>query len=72
MNAYRTGLSYGEYEEVMEKAGYRCQVCNARNPGIDQAKNGRVRGVLCLKCRNVVEYYRDGGLMDSVVAYCER
>jgi len=70
MNAYRTGLSIDEYDAAMEKAGHRCQVCGARQCGIDQDSRGKVRGVLCLMCRNVVSYYRDGDIMAKVAAYC--
>lgn len=72
MSASRTGLSCEEYDKVMEEVGHRCQICGARQCGIDQDSRGKVRGVLCLMCRNVVSYYRDGDLMEKVAAYCER
>ena len=72
MNAYRTGLSSDEYDEVMDRGGRKCEICGAKNCGVEKGRHGRVRGVLCLMCRNAVAYYRDSDLMARVAAYCER
>lgn len=68
----RNGIPTSEYDHWMNKAGGKCQICRSRDMvGIDLDSKNKITGVLCMKCRTVVKYYKDEGLMRGIVSYCE-
>lgn len=70
----RYGLSPLEYQQLMEKADYKCQICSTRlsstsDKCIDHDHNtGKVRGVLCIRCNTALGTFGDSveGLMKAV------
>ena len=56
----------------MEKSGGRCQICRSKEMvGVDLNRNNKITGVLCMKCRTAVKYYRDEGLLAKIAVYCD-
>lgn len=52
------GLSKNEYEQMLIKQGKVCAICNKKTKlWVDHDhKNGKVRGLLCPSCNNLIGY----------------
>jgi hypothetical protein len=66
----RTGISQAEFDRVMAEQGGRCGICRTvfetgPNPGpaavkrIERTVDGRVRGLLCPRCKIGVSTFQD-------------
>jgi len=65
----RTGISQPEFEAILHKQDRRCGICRtvfdagpipgAAAPRIDRTADGRVRGLLCPRCKIGVSTFQD-------------
>lgn len=65
--------TYGQFLTLLAMAGYQCEICGTklteRSAHVDHNhKNGKVRGILCMKCNNALGKFGDTleGLMRAV------
>ena len=79
--SYRYQLALKAYDDLLEKQGGVCALC--QNPetivtpkgkrhflGVDHDhKTGRIRGLLCRKCNTAVERFQDPEVLKRLVAY---
>ena len=69
------GISYDEYEDLLDKAGRKCQICGGLGQYlcVDHChETGKVRGILCSSCNKALGTFGDNleGLL-KVVKYLE-
>jgi len=72
------GSSVAEYDSLLLSQGGCCAICGAATPGngntnwcIDHDHdNGKVRGLLCVKCNPGLGFFQDDvGLLQKAIAY---
>lgn len=69
---YRYGITPEELEELMDKAGHKCQLCGRKDKlNIDHChENGHVRGILCGSCNRALGILGDSvESIERVLAY---
>lgn len=66
---YRYGLTLADWDEMLELQGGGCAICSSRTSGSRKSwmtdhdhKTGKVRGLLCVRCNNLL------GMVDDSVA----
>lgn len=75
--ALRYGLTYEQWTALRESSGFRCMICNisetelGKRLDVDHChKSGKVRGVLCNPCNNVLGLARDSiPTLTAAIAY---
>lgn len=82
----RYGITYEEYESILEKQGGVCAVCKRDNEQFDKVKDdvrrlhvdhdhatGKVRGILCSKCNFALGCVRDDKeILNKLIKYLEK
>ena len=74
----RTGLTQEEFDRLMADQGGCCGICQAgfdeHHPArVDRAADGRVRGLLCARCKvGVSTFQDDADRLRSAVGYLQR
>lgn len=66
------GLSHGEYDELLEKCGGKCEICREEDATcIDHDHDtGEVRGLLCNNCNTGIGMLKDSpAILESAIAY---
>lgn len=78
-NLKKYGLSLIDYQKLLKEQGRRCALC-FRQPGIfkydlgvdHDHETGKVRGLLCNACNQLLTQYRDINFFKRIVAYLEK
>lgn len=77
-NGIPAAIAWMEYEQLLIKADYKCQICGGKDStkrlAIDHDHNtGKIRGVLCSKCNRALGYLNDNKeLLQKAIAYLEK
>jgi len=71
--AYNYGLTKLEYEQLLQKANYSCQVCKTTDKRLTidhDSKTGNIRGILCDLCNLAIGLFRhDTQILNAAARY---
>jgi nitrate/TMAO reductase-like tetraheme cytochrome c subunit len=75
----RYGLNYEQWEKLRENEGHACMICgiteseNSRRLDVDHChSSGKVRGILCNPCNNMIAHAKDNvAVLRAAAEYLE-